>query len=240
MRAYETGWLIVCGLLAMVGASMALSWSVVSTLVIFGIAATVGGAMTRTLPPVRGEAAVASRDIAPLVFRNALAGGIGAAAVVGLGVVAGTWALPVLALAAGTSPQAIRLCQRQLRRPPAEYVPPSQEEQADSESRSATGSVLTVERPAEPHLMTDTELCRAWRTSFTTLQRASSRSQRLQIVEDRGAYLDEIERRNPQGLKAWLASGARAAGNPTSYVVGRSAIGRPPIDWDGLIHGSDR
>lgn len=240
MRAYETLWLIVCGLLAMVGASMALTWSVAATLVIFGIAATIGGAMTRTLPPVRGDDTVGSRDIAPLVVRNAFVGGIGVAAVVGLGVVTGTWALPVLALAAGTSPQAIRLCQRQFRRRPAEYIPPLQEDQADSESQSATGSVLTVERPAEPHLMTDTELCRAWRTSFTTLQRASSRSQRLRVVEDRRAYLDEIERRNPHGLKAWLASGARAAGNPTSYVVGRSAIGRPPIDWDGLIYGSDR
>jgi len=41
-------------------------------------------------------------------------------------------------------------------------------------------------------------------------------------VEQRQLYLDEFERRNPTGLAEWLASGARAAGDPTRFIMRRS------------------
>jgi hypothetical protein len=83
-------------------------------------------------------------------------------------------------------------------------------------------------------------LCLAWRASFSALQRANSPVQRLRIVEERRAYLDEIEHRNARGMAAWLASGARAAGDPTRFVLGDSTAGRAPIDWNGLLHDTGK
>jgi hypothetical protein len=64
-------------------------------------------------------------------------------------------------------------------------------------------------------------LCLAWRRSFLLLEAAHSAVDRLSIVEQRQKYLDELHRRSPQGLAAWLASGARASGNPLPYVSDR-------------------
>ncbi|WP_432937016.1 hypothetical protein ACQPXM_24185 [Kribbella sp. CA-253562] len=64
----------------------------------------------------------------------------------------------------------------------------------------------------------DEALCLAWRRSFVQLEAARSAAERLAVVERRQQYLDELHRRSPQGLAAWLASGARASGNPLPYV----------------------
>jgi len=41
------------------------------------------------------------------------------------------------------------------------------------------------------------------------------------VVQLRQRYLDELQRRCPQGVARWLASGARAAGNPMTYLESR-------------------
>jgi hypothetical protein len=41
---------------------------------------------------------------------------------------------------------------------------------------------------------------------------------RLRIVARRQTYLDELERRAPAQLGAWLAAGARAAGDPSKFI----------------------
>jgi hypothetical protein len=67
--------------------------------------------------------------------------------------------------------------------------------------------------------MDDAMLCLAWRVSFAALQRpVLPPSSRLRIVDRRRELLDELERRNPRGFQAWLASGARAAADPTKYI----------------------
>lgn len=66
--------------------------------------------------------------------------------------------------------------------------------------------------------MDDATLCFAWRVSFVALQQPVPPFSRLQIVDRRHEFLDELERRNPRGFQAWLASGARAAADPTKYV----------------------
>lgn len=65
----------------------------------------------------------------------------------------------------------------------------------------------------------DEELCLAWRRSFVQLQQATSASVRMLRVQQRQLILDELERRNPDGLAAWLASGCRAAGNPLPFLA---------------------
>ena len=53
--------------------------------------------------------------------------------------------------------------------------------------------------------LSDEALCLAWRASFPGLQRATSAVDHLRLVEERGAYLDELNRRHPDGVAAWLA-----------------------------------
>jgi hypothetical protein len=65
----------------------------------------------------------------------------------------------------------------------------------------------------------DTALCLAWRRSYLQLQQATSASGRLRHVQHRQRLLDELERRDPAGLAAWLASGCRAAGNPLPFLT---------------------
>jgi hypothetical protein len=62
-------------------------------------------------------------------------------------------------------------------------------------------------------------LCIAWRRSYVQLQRTSDASTRNMIVDVRRGLLDEFERRDRQGFARWLASGARAAGDPRRYLT---------------------
>jgi hypothetical protein len=76
----------------------------------------------------------------------------------------------------------------------------------------------------------DAALCLAWRRSFLLLQAARSAADSLVVVEQRQRYLDELDRRSPQGVMAWFSSGRRASGDPLPYLGYRNA-GDP---WQGL------
>jgi hypothetical protein len=78
--------------------------------------------------------------------------------------------------------------------------------------------VAMPHRPA-PTAMNVEELCWAWRRSYVRLQSCRTVAEVVQVVAERQQCLDEMERRNPGGLSAWLESGARAAGDPTRYVT---------------------
>ncbi|MEV0283216.1 hypothetical protein AB0H36_03760 [Kribbella sp. NPDC050820] len=82
---------------------------------------------------------------------------------------------------------------------------------------------FTAKDPAPQDLpevgfLSDEELCLAWRRSFLLLEAARSAQARLTVVEERQRYLDELYRRSPDGVAAWLAAGALASGNPLPYV----------------------
>lgn len=66
--------------------------------------------------------------------------------------------------------------------------------------------------------LTIEELCAAWAQSCADLRKAPP-GQRLRYVEERQSYLDELERRDPDGLRAWLATSASAAGNPRRFIT---------------------
>ncbi|MFJ9390026.1 hypothetical protein ACIRON_14470 [Nocardioides sp. NPDC101246] len=68
--------------------------------------------------------------------------------------------------------------------------------------------------------LTDTDLCRAWRSSYVALDRVTDLSAKLRAVEIRVVLLDELERRDAPGLEAWFRSGARAAGGPERFLRG--------------------
>jgi hypothetical protein len=75
-----------------------------------------------------------------------------------------------------------------------------------------------IRAPQELCHLDDASLCLAWRRSFVLLTRCTSVSQQMSLVQQRQEYLDELERRSPRGLVAWLDSGARASGNPLRYL----------------------
>ncbi|HZX05770.1 MAG TPA: hypothetical protein VFF46_22690, partial [Kribbella sp.] len=62
------------------------------------------------------------------------------------------------------------------------------------------------------------ELCREWHDSYEALRRATTTTARLRIVTARQQCLDELERRDPDGMRAWLDSAASAAGDPRSFL----------------------
>jgi hypothetical protein len=65
-------------------------------------------------------------------------------------------------------------------------------------------------------------LCSAWVDSYGILQRAETPGVRLRVIAARQEYLDELERRDPEGFNAWLASAASAAGSPERFIVPRT------------------
>jgi hypothetical protein len=73
-----------------------------------------------------------------------------------------------------------------------------------------------MQRPMS--LLDDEALCRTWRHSFVDMGSDCSVEVKLGIVDHRRRCLDELERRSPDGFAAWLASGARAAGDPLPFL----------------------
>jgi hypothetical protein len=71
----------------------------------------------------------------------------------------------------------------------------------------------------EPSLLDDADLCLAWRKTYVALQKVWAPVWRLRIAQRRAQILDELERRNAGGFAAWLAAGARAAGDPSRFIV---------------------
>jgi len=79
-------------------------------------------------------------------------------------------------------------------------------------------------RGSRPHAhlpaLSTNDLCREWMATYGELAGAPSSAARLRIVMKRQRCLDELERRNPEGLQAWLASAASAGGDPRRYLTG--------------------
>jgi hypothetical protein len=111
---------------------------------------------------------------------------------------------PTLLLVLGvTSPAAVRWCGRKLGHVPGRI--------------RGTGALTTA------------ELCRQWQDSYKSLRDATTAAARLRIVEARQLYLDELERRDPVGLEAWLGKNASAAGDPSRFLA-RDGEDAPPAD----------
>ncbi|NUR96816.1 MAG: hypothetical protein HOV67_16345 [Kribbellaceae bacterium] len=100
----------------------------------------------------------------------------------------GMGALVLLGVALATSPSAVRLF----------------------------GARLVRSRRTDPlseATVSTRELCRQWLDSYEALNQASTAGARLRVVMARQRCLDELERRDPDGLQAWLASSSASAGS---------------------------
>jgi hypothetical protein len=74
--------------------------------------------------------------------------------------------------------------------------------------------------PPEPfpfESLDDRSLCIVWRESYWDLRDQTSCEALLRVVRLRQRCLDELERRDPAALRAWLEHGARASGGPEKY-----------------------
>lgn len=96
---------------------------------------------------------------------------------------------------------------------------------SSDDPETPTSVVVTLDKV---RTMTDAELCHTWRRSFVALQRARGVDLRALLVETRQLLLDEVEARHPAGLRAWLSSGARAAGGPDRFIGPADSEGGHP------------
>lgn len=133
-------------------------------------------------------------------------------AAVGLIAVCGLAGVLVVLLLAATTPALTSLVRKRRPAPADPVVRP--EPLSDPATRLAAGHAPAEELRA----LDDVALCLAWRRSFRLLEASRSATERMVVVEQRQQYLDELHRRSPEGLAAWLNSGARASGNPLPYV----------------------
>jgi hypothetical protein len=86
--------------------------------------------------------------------------------------------------------------------------------------------------PPEPgdgglRLLDDDQLFRLWRHTFWELGEQPTVDQLARLVALRQSCLDELARRNPSALHAWLDSGARASGGPERFWRRRQDHGEP-------------
>jgi hypothetical protein len=240
MNTYRVVWLFTCGVAAAAGAGVALTLSVPTMIALFAGAGVVGGAVALNVTVVWDEAEVPLRETLVFVAKGSLVGGAACVALVGLAALLGAWVLLLVVIVGGCSPYALSLCGRWLGRRADGSDPLPRRDPSACAGLRASPKPSVLEPTPEVRSLSDTGLCEGWRASFSALHEASSHSQRIRIVQVRQAYLDEFERRNPNGLTAWLGSGARAAGNPSRYLTGTGGLCRGPIDWDELIRGQDR
>lgn len=229
---YRTAWVSLVALTGALGVWASIrTWSVGGAVFIF-VFAMVTAACVRLLRTKEGD---------PPEWRRAarIGGGSAAVALPALGLVAcfGVAGLTVVALLAVLSPRALSAAGRWLRlyrhheaaltgQPrapgPDAAIAGRAEGTASGSEAAAVAAPSLLEAPwmqRPPQAMDDATLCFAWRTSYVALQKPWSLALRLRIVQRRQEFLDEFERRNSGGFSAWLASGARAAGDPSRYIA---------------------
>jgi hypothetical protein len=66
--------------------------------------------------------------------------------------------------------------------------------------------------------MSNHDLCLLWRRTFVRLQQAADGRELVDVVAVRQSLLDEMDRRCPSALSAWIASGGRAASGPDRFL----------------------
>jgi hypothetical protein len=242
MNAYRLAWLCVSVGLAVVGTCAAtIVLSVPASMALFGVAALLIGAVAINSAVGRDDGGTPLGTILRLVVWRSFIGGTASVSLIGWWSLLGAWTCLLTVSVVGGSPYAVRWYVRWRSQRPG---PSALVQRPDSPPRvnPASRNIDQPSRCARDELssLSDAALCQAWRVSFSELRDSPSQSQRMRIVEERQQYLDEFERRNPEGLMAWLASGARAAANPSRFIMGSAGVSRHPIDWDGLIPRQDR
>ena len=186
------------------------AWSPVAALAAVLTASFCAGLLTLTVWSVsdslRPDGGVPWRRLVP----RALAAGAGVVTFLVLAEWSASLALLCLGLCCLPSPAVLRRVRRS-------------SPDRSSASRQAVGTHVADPVPRRPdgpawvRELGDEELCRLWRATYWQLGRQTSEAGLLDLVVLRQAFLDELERRDPAALQAWLSSGARASGGPERF-----------------------
>lgn len=81
------------------------------------------------------------------------------------------------------------------------------------------------DKPMPQATVSTDQLCCDWLASYAALNSAPTNEARLRVVMARQRCLDELERRDPVGLQAWLESSASAGSNPHRFLTGNDGGG---------------
>ncbi len=216
MSTYRTLWRTAVGAFTVLGAGLAFLFLPTHTLIGTGVLVAVPGGVIAAAVHTRTRTRTDNdTDVPPpgYLVKGAGLAALGVIAALGLIAVFGAAALLTLGLLAVGAPAVLR--------PLLAHAPHA--------CTSTTVTPLPPPAPSVPmdcQVFTDAELCWRWRTSFATLQYTLAPAERLHIVQTRSALLEELARRNPEGLTRWLNSGVRAASDPARYFTG--AHQQPP------------
>jgi hypothetical protein len=125
-------------------------------------------------------------------------------------------ALLAVLLAVVSSPVVVRLRTVSTRHGslPARVGAPTRPGSADSSEAAHQRDDLLGTRVAQ---LDDDALFRLWRRTFWQLEGQPTVDELARLVALRQTCLDELARRNPDALRAWLESGARASGGPERF-----------------------
>lgn len=235
MVRYRTAWFFGVALFGAIGTWAAVdALSVGGVLTILLLATCVG--VSVALVPVKED------DARP--WRRAMSVGVasGAAVVAAAGLMSmfGAWGAAVVALMAASSPPVVTRGRRWYARlgqglDPDEPLGPQAAGYVAGETVDPGYGARAVAAPpvdpsflsaswmrGEPESMDDASLCLAWRKTYVALQRVHAPAWKLLVAQRRQELLDELERRNASGFEAWLAAGARAAGDPSRFILASS------------------
>ena len=227
-------WMITWAPFAVAGLGLGLRSDALTTITLAGLAGIVTAAVTWVWTWDSNDIEGGPRSRLRVVAANALVVGAAFGAAVGFVGPLGLGALVLLVLVLATSPYAVGAFSTWLRSMPS--LSTIQLEKVVTAMGYACPEYLAMPPPAGIDLFSDEELCRNWQTSYQELQLGPSQAATAAIVSERQVYLDELERRDPRGFAAWLASGAHASQSPLPYL-GSSRNERPAINWDELTRG---
>ena len=88
-------------------------------------------------------------------------------------------------------------------------------------ARPAPAPVRLPDRPAQAAGISGRptpDLCRLWTDTGTEIARATTPDRVARLLEVREAVLEELERRDPEGVRRWLDSAPPATASPLPYV----------------------
>ena len=224
---HERVWIAATGTLIAAGLIAALHQpGVLASIALFLSASTMGMLVTIAFEPEELPGA----ELLRRMCLGGLAGGGLLVALVGLAVSFGPAVVWPIALSVVTWPDLRPRVRLLLGRDPAPAPPPARRpvrERAAVDPAPAPLPADDAKTFVVPDVMGDDDLCRAWCSSFVALQRAETDEARLRVVRMRAIYLDELERRDPGALQAWIAAGARASQDPRRFMgPGPSAHGQ--------------
>ncbi|TWD80868.1 hypothetical protein FB561_1965 [Kribbella amoyensis] len=218
LPTYRRMWTIGACSLAVLGAACALLFvrpTTAALVVVLSFTIATGAQLSIRLAHEDGPG-VPAHEIISLSLGAAVA----VLGVVGYAMTAGLSTIALLAVVAITSPWVLAyLTGTPVSLTGTPRSAPRSAEQTDEIPDATIRAKIFDPTPPDVGELSDEELCRAWRKSFTALGEAVSAPQREAVVNARLAYLDELERRNPESFARWIESGPRAAGDPGRFML---------------------